>query len=215
MRNRAVIHHLSTVLFGTSLCIDDFPRSARDLAGIGMSDSAAYAVRLAARLRYTNTYFHKKPRLDVLAPPAEYAKRFHFIVSSDVLEHVAPPIGRAFANLHAMLLPGGVLVLTVPFVVDGDTVEHFPELHAYRIVRDDGTAMLVNRTRDGRSQTFRNLVFHGGPGATLEMRVFSESGLLTHLREAGFSDVRVHRESVLAKGICWKHPWSVPITAVA
>lgn len=215
MRNRAVVHHLSVALFGQSLRIDEFPASARELAGIGMSDSDCYAARLAKRLRYTNTYYHKEPRLDVLAPPPAYLNRFRFIISSDVLEHVAPPIERAFANLHAMLVPGGILVLTVPFVVDGETVEHFPELHEYRIERDHERSILVNRTRDGRSQTFRNLVFHGGPGTTLEMRVFSESALLRHLRDAGFSDIRVHREPVLATGIDWKHPWSVPITARA
>lgn len=215
MRHRAVVHLLSTALFGRGLCIDAFPASARALTGIGMSDAERYATRLARRLAYTNTYYHKAPRLDVLDPPPGYRERFRFIVSSDVLEHVAPPIATAFANLHAMLAAGGTLVLTVPFAVEGDTVEHFPELHDYRIVRRDGTPVLLNRTIDGRLQEYRDLVFHGGPGSTLEMRLFSEGALRRHLHEAGFRDVRVHREPVLEHGICWRHPWSVPITAVA
>jgi len=215
MRYRAVVHHLSTALFGKSLCIDQFPASAQKLSGIGLSDSPRYARRLAARLDYTNTYYHTEPRLDVLAPPREYLDRFRFIVSSDVLEHVAPPIDRAFANLHAMLVAGGTLVLTVPFAVDGDTVEHFPELHDYRIEQRAGGPVLVNRTIDGRVQEFDGPVFHGGPGSTLEMRLFSEGALLRHLHGAGFRDVRIHREPALACGIDWAHPWSVPITAIA
>lgn len=215
MRYRAVIHHLSTALFGRSLCIDQFPASARRLTGIGMSDSPRYAKRLAARLDYTNTYYHMEPRLDVLAPPREYLDRFRFVVSSDVLEHVAPPIDRAFANLHAMLVAGGTLVLTVPFAVDGDTIEHYPELHDYRIEQRAGGRVLVNRTIDGRVQEFDGLVFHGGPGTTLEMRLFSEGALRRHLHDAGFRDIRVHREHVLERGIYWAHPWSVPITAIA
>ena len=215
MRYRAVVHHLSTALFGRSLCIDEFPSWARTLTGIGMSDSPRYAKRLAARLDYANTYYHTEPRLDVLAPPREYLDRFRFIVSSDVLEHVAPPIDRAFANLHAMLVAGGTLVLTVPFAVDGDTIEHYPELHDYRIERRGAAPVLVNRTRDGRVQEFERLVFHGGPGSTLEMRLFSEDALRRHLQDAGFRDIRVHREHVLERGIYWAHPWSVPITAIA
>lgn len=215
MRYRAVVHHLSIALFGRSLCIDEFPASAQTLTGIGMSDSPRYAKRLAARLRYTNTYYHKAPRLDVLDPPREYLGRLQFILSSDVLEHVAPPIDRAFANLHAMLVAGGTLVLTVPFAVDGDTIEHFPELHDYRIERRRARPVLVNHTRDGRVQEFRNLVFHGGPGSTLEMRLFSEGALQRHLHDAGFRDICVHRDPAFESGIYWPHPWSVPITAIA
>ena len=35
----------------------------------------------------------------------------------------------------------------------------------------------MNWTADGRIETFDDLVFHGGPGSTLEMRVFSEDAL--------------------------------------
>jgi 2-polyprenyl-3-methyl-5-hydroxy-6-metoxy-1,4-benzoquinol methylase len=116
------------------------------------------------KLDYANTYYHTEPRLDVLAPPAHDRERFHFIISSDVLEHVAPPVEAAFANLRAMLLPGGTLVLT---------------------------------------------------GTTLELRLFSGAALRRHLLDAAFSSVHVHREPVFERGIYWKHPWSVPITAIA
>jgi hypothetical protein len=62
-------------------------------------------------------------------------------------------------------------------------------------------------------QRFADLVFHGGPGNTLELRLFSRSGLEETLTEAGFVDVRFHGQPCLAHGIDWKWPWSVPITA--
>jgi SAM-dependent methyltransferase len=173
------------------------------------------ARRLAGKLRYTNTFYHQAPKLDIQSPPAEYLGRFRFVISSDVFEHVAPPIERAFDNLHRILAPGGVLVLTVPFTTEGGTVEHFPELHDYTIAREGDAFVLTNRTVDGRQQTFRDLVFHGGPGTTLEMRLFSEADLRRHLADAGFSDVQVHREPAFEFGIYWPEPWSVPITARA
>ena len=55
--------------------------------------------------------------------------------------------------------------------------EHFPDLYDYSIAQLKNDWVLVNRTRDGRLETFDKLVFHGGPGSTLEMRVFSERTL--------------------------------------
>jgi hypothetical protein len=64
-------------------------------------------------------------------------------------------------------------------------------------------------------QRYENLVFHGGPGTTLEMRVFSRAALERHFAEAGFRDVRFATEPCLRHGIVWKEPWSVPIVAIA
>lgn len=215
MRYRAVIHHLSLGLFGRSLCIDEFPQDAHCLAGIGMSDSDKYAMRLAKRLAYTNTYYHQEPRFDIQNAPPEYERRFAFVISSDVLEHVAPPVEHAFRNLHRVLVPGGTLVLTVPFATEGDTVEHFPDLFDYRLAKQDDRYVLHNTTSNGRLQAFDRLCFHGGPGSTLEMRLFSESALRKHLSEAGFSNICVHREPAFEWGVFWNAPWSVPITATA
>ncbi len=96
-----------------------------------------------------------------------------FIISSDVFEHVVPPVSRAFENVWKMLKPGGVFVLTVPYGAQRETVEHFPELNEFSIVERDGSFVLRNKTRTGVLQEFNDLVFHGGPRTTLEMRVFS------------------------------------------
>ena len=215
VRFRAMVHHLSQALFGESLPIGQFPAKAAQLVGIGMSDAHIYAERLAARMRYTNTFYDREPRLDICAPGEAYLSACDFVLSSDVLEHVAPPVQVAFDNLRRVLKPGGLLVLTVPFVLEGRTVEHFPDLHDWSIERRGETPVLLNNTADGRRQEFGNLVFHGGEGATLEMRRFSEADLRANLQNAGFDDIRFHREPCFASGIYWHGAWSVPVTARA
>jgi hypothetical protein len=112
-----------------------------------------------------------------------------------------------------MLKPGGCLILTVPYGLDPGTREHFPELYEYKVVEHGGTYILQNRTRSGEMQEFSDLCFHGGPGATLEMRVFSEKGLLADLNAAGFDSIKIHRTHDFRHGVWWPEPWSLPISA--
>ena len=212
VRLRALVRMLSVEFHGKSLTLPDFPPRP-DITGIDMSGSGSYAERLTGKFNYTNTFFHKPPRLDIAEPSAEWRGRCDFVISSDVFEHVAPPVSRAFANTLLVLKPGGIFLLTVPYGKGGRTLEHFPELHEYRLEKRGRKRVLVNTTAGGNRQEFDNLVFHGGAGETLEMRVFSESGVLEELRHAGFEDIRVHAEPDIASGIVWKYDWSLPISA--
>ena len=209
------MHLLSMQLFGESLAIADFPSSAQEFVGIGMSDVGRYAELLPTKMHYVNTFYHKEARLDIQKPAPEHIDAYNFVVSSDVMEHVPPPISSAFKNLRAILKRGGVLILTVPFLLSADTEEHFPDLYDYRIVKRNGSQLLINQTIDGRTQEYSDLIFHGGPGSTLKMRVFSESGLIRELGRAGFGEITVHRGPCFDAGIYWNVPWSVPITALA
>ena len=214
VRFRGVVAALSEALHGRSLVIGDFPPRP-DLVGLGMSDWTGYADRLPAVLGYDNTFYDEGIRLDITAEvPHALAGSCDFVVSSDVLEHVAPPWSSALVHLRELLKPGGVLVLTVPMLPDGTTVEHYPDLDTYEIVTLGDRRVLVNRTREGALQVFDELVFHGGPGVTLEMRVCSLPDVLAGLREAGFVDVRPFERPVPEHGIVWDSPeW--PIVARA
>ena len=213
---RSIIHVLSTELFGQSLTLPDFPVRP-DIRGVGLSDWIGYAAVLPLKLSYTNTFYHQEPKLDIVAllePGLEGS--LDFLISSDVFEHVTPPVSRAFDNTYKLLKRNGVFILTVPYTKDGQTREHFPELHKFEIVRSEGRSILKNTTEDGRDQVFENLIFHGGDGSTLEMRLFAESSLKHELMQAGFQDIHVHTTPNFDYGIYWNPDWSsgsFPITA--
>lgn len=212
LRWRSVIHALSMELFGKSLRLQDFPASPR-ITGLGMSDWDGYAILLARKFNYRNTYYHQEPKFDITCFDPSLEGTFDFIISSDVFEHVPPPVSKAFENARKLLKPRGVLIFTVPYSKDEKTVEHFPELYDYRITETNGHHILSNVTRNGVRQTFDELVFHGGHGATLEMRLFSELSLLEEFRKAGFDKVKFYKDDDLAHGIQWSHDWSLPISA--
>ncbi|MDE2422940.1 MAG: hypothetical protein KGN31_01875 [Betaproteobacteria bacterium] len=212
VRMRGMVHALSTALFFKSLAIPDFPER-KDLLGKGMSDWEGYAKPLAKKLGYTNTFYHKPPRLYITQITQEDQASVDFLLSTDVFEHVNPPVSRAFENARAMLRGNGAFVFSVPYVLTGQTTEHFPNLFEYRIENRGAKKILVNKTREGRTEEFENLVFHGGEGETLETRVFSLPNLLNDLAHAGFADVKVMSEPCFEHGIFWPQPWSLPIIA--
>jgi SAM-dependent methyltransferase len=213
-RTRAIVRTLSVELFGENLALPDFPVK-KELRGLGMTDSEAYAKQLAEKFSYENTYLHQEPYLDISAPEVapERLESSDFIVSSEIFEHVVPPVQIAFQNTFKMLKPGGILVLTVPYGTQAETVEHFPELYDFTIIADNDSYRLKNVTRSGEVQEFHDLIFHGGPGSTLEMRVFAEGALLHRLAEAGFEAITVHRKPDFLHGIWWPEPWSFPFSA--
>lgn len=214
VRFRAMACLVTKEVLGAPAALPDL-RPRKDVRGLGLSDAEAYARPLARKFDYENTYYHKAPRLDITAIDDARVGRYDFLIASDVFEHVAPPVAVAFANARRLLKPGGKFVFTVPFESDGDLIEHFPELHDWSVAQHDGQWVLANVTRDGRRQSFTDLVFHGGPGSTLEMRVFSRSSVAQAFAQAGFAHVRVANESYLPFGIHWPDPWSVPIVATA
>ncbi len=212
MRVRGLIHLLSQELFGASLALPDFPR-IKSLRGLGTSDSESYAGRLADRLDYRNTFFHREPRFDIAHPAPDESGRYDFLLSSEVLEHVVSPVEAAFQNIFDMLKPSGVFVFTVPYSLEGQTIERFDKLHDFGFARLSDRTVLVNRTPQGELQVFEDLIFHGGAGSTLEMREFSEAGLKTVLAAAGFTDVRIDSEDYPEFGIFRRYAWSLPIAA--
>ncbi len=214
VRTRAMGYLVVREVLGRAAPLPDLtPRP--DIVGIGLTDADAYARPLATAFAYENTWFHTEPRVDITQIDAARENRYDFVVSSDVFEHVLPPVGRAFVNVRRMLKPGGKFIFTVPFNLEPATTEHFPDLHDWTMQEVDGQWTLDNTTADGRAQRFTDLIFHGGPGSTLEMRLFSLEALKREFEAAGFSRIRIAAEPWLPFGIHWPEPWSVPIVAYA
>lgn len=90
-----------------------------------------------------------------------------------------------------MLKPGGRFVLSVPYSLADETIEHFPQLAEFEIITVLGERCLVHKRNDGTLEIFNKLKFHGGVGQPLEMRVFCLRHLLTLLEDAGFTSTRI------------------------
>lgn len=213
LRQRGLITALSRKLFdGKSIKLDDWA-SIPSVHVKGVSDADLVANALSQKLDYQNTFYHQAPLLDVTSPAPGDVASCDVLICSDVLEHVSPPVQRAFDGMRKIIRPNGFLLLTVPCNASASTTEHFPNLHDYRIQEQDGKRTLVNRTIDGRVEHFDNLVFHGGPGETLELRHFALNDVERHLRDAGFTTVEVFAQPDFEHGVYWQHAYSVPIIA--
>ena len=212
VRMRGIIHALSITLFDSSMTIQEFPKR-NDIVGKGMSDWDGYAIPLSRKLSYTNSYYHKKPKFDITNIEKEDEGSLDFLISSDVFEHVVPPVSIAFVNARKIIKPGGALILSVPFSLEAETKEHFHDLYDFKIVGQKNDRKLINKGRDGLVKEYTDLIFHGGDGATLEMRMFSEIGLLKELKQAGFTDIKIMGQPCFKYGIYWHDKWSLPIVA--
>lgn len=213
VRWRAIVHVLSQALFGQDLRLSQLPRRP-DLVGLGLTDWRGYAEPLSRRFSYTNTYYHCEPRLDILDVEPARRHSADFLISSEVFEHVPPPASRAFTGAAEILKPGGLLLLTVPYVTTSQpTIEHYPTLHSFHIEQTADGPVLLNTRVDGVEERFENPLFHDGLGLTLEMRVFSRDSLTAELLAAGFEDVKFWDQTCHPHGIVWQDQAHLPVTA--
>jgi SAM-dependent methyltransferase len=210
-RIRAVVLVLSRALFGADLALTEFP-VLKSVRGLGISDSDIYANRLAGVFSYTNTFYHREPFFDLTRPDETEFGRYDFVICSDVLEHIPPPADIAFHTLAKLLKPSGVLILTLPYSLEPATIEHFPRLREFGILDLGGKSVLVNRVGDGY-EVHDRLVFHNGPGHTLEMRVFTEAEVRSKLMDAGLTEVLIQSPVSQEFGVCEEGPCSLPILA--
>jgi hypothetical protein len=208
---RSVIYALAMELFGRPLVLPEFPQD-KTLLAIGMSDWEGYAKGLEKKFAYTNTFYHTEPRLDIANVSDAAIGKHRFLISSDVFEHIPVfALDSAFRGSRRLLRDDGVLIFTVPFTKAGETREHFPRMHDFRIIETKGKRFLYNRTVEGDEEIFDDLIFHGGDGMTLEMRIFSEPDLRRRFAEAGFSSLRIYTDHIPEFGIIWPMDWAVPI----
>ena len=202
-RFRGIIYVLAKFL-GESEATNllEWPRR-KNISGIGMSDWFKYARLLRKKFSYENTFFDRRPQFDILNLTETHKGKYDFVICSDVFEHILTPVQQGFDNLFQLLKPGGCLIFSVPYTRGSQTVEHFPDLYEYEIINFRGNKILVNRDREGKLQVYENLVFHGGKGATLEMRVFCESDVLNRLYQSGFENIHIHDQPQLSIGYYW------------
>lgn len=202
-RIRGIIHALANFLGeDESRALREWPHR-KNISGIGMSDWPGYANLLGEKFSYENTFYDRPPRLDIQNPTQAQLGKYDFVISSDVFEHILPPLQQGFDNLLALLKPGGCLIFSVPYTRTAHTVEHYPGLHEFKILDFGGKKIIVNRDSCGALQVYDNPIFHGGEGATLELRLFCEDDILSRLGRAGFKNILVHELALLPIGYYW------------
>ena len=212
VRLRALAYLFTREVFGQPVQLYSI-RALPGLQGFGLSDHPCYATPLQQKTAYTNTYYHCEPFLDIMAMNKDRYGSYDFILSSDVFEHIPPPVARAFEEAFQLLNPNGFLIVTVPSGLNEQTLEHFPGLNRYVIGSMNGEQVMINQTREGMLEIHRDLVFHGGPGETLELRVFSRKDLETTALAAGFSEVSFLDDNIAEFGIEYPGAWSRPFVA--
>ena len=127
-----------------------------------------------------------------------------------------------------MLKTGGHLIFSVPFIYN-NYYEHFPSLYDYSIEfsKKDNKYYIKNKTIDGKEEILdkcktpsgeiSGLCFHGGPGATLEMRIFSQDVIIKHLKNAGFKEITFYDPNEIIEmqkyGIFWENKRSLCCSA--
>lgn len=96
------------ILKGLGLPIVPLSSLAPDLSrrGLGISDAFPLAAILGGRFDYTNSWYHRFPKVDLTSVPAELRAEFEFVVCSEVLEHVPPPVQTAMRGIAELLRPG-------------------------------------------------------------------------------------------------------------
>ncbi|MGI8743958.1 MAG: methyltransferase domain-containing protein [Bryobacteraceae bacterium] len=190
----------------------EFPK-LKAIRGLGMTDKEGYASILAEKFDYTNTFYDREPSFDFTEAHEQLAGTYDFILSADVLEHIAPPVERALTEVCVLLKPQGFFVVTVYCNPNDRMREHFPDLHEFRVVPLGESALLVNRAQDGTVTVRDELIFHGGSGATLEMREFGITELRAKLLASGFREVHFLNDNVPEIGIFFDHDVSQPLLA--
>lgn len=187
----------------SSVTLPDFERDPH-LKGIGMSEWDGYARILSQKYKFTNTFFHQEPFLDVTSDTHwQNYQNNDFLICTEVFEHVLQPLEPGFHNMRRMLKKGGYLVFSTPFFDSPQTIEHFPGMVDFTTCKVGDTWLVASKASDGSYQVCdENVVFHGGPGTVLEMRIFGRQSLISQLEEAGFM-VEVLDEAIPEIGYYW------------
>lgn len=165
VRFRWLVNKLSWELFGRAIPLTEFPFDS-SIRGLGLTDPASIAGPFARHFTYRNTYLDMEPRLDIRNAASPIGE-VDFLIASEVLEHVEPPVADAFHNIATLLKPDGLLLLTTPWVWDGDAEDALPELFDWKLDREDGRWVIVNRREDGGVDRFYDVRFDGSSGPSL------------------------------------------------
>ena len=176
-----------------------FAKDIESAKVLGLSDHAAIQKFVGSlEVMYVNTFFDVEPQLDISNPSVNWQSFADVLISSDVMEHVMPPISKAFEGHYKVLRPGGRLILTTPYFHQSIYLEKYPHMSGYIV---DEQANVFAHGHNYESLKIVDPVFHGGPGNTLEMRIFAPEIIREGLEVAGFEDIVFNEADIPENGI--------------
>jgi ubiquinone/menaquinone biosynthesis C-methylase UbiE len=120
---------------------------------------------------------------------------FDLVLGHAVLHHL-PDLGRAFAELHRVLAPGGTVFFAGEPSRHGDRIAAVPKRAAVRLAPTWRRALGARPApaHDGGDDALE---------AVVDVHAFAPGDLESHARAAGFEDVRVRGEELLANWFGW------------
>jgi SAM-dependent methyltransferase len=154
-------------------------------SGIGIGDDWRLARLLHQHFAYTNSHLDRFPVLDLCQIPDHTRSSVEFVVCSDVLEHVRPPLSEALNGLYSLVKPGGFAVVTVPLHSTQDEAELYKDLVSYEFANKT----LLWKDSMGHDHADSNPTLHEGEGLVLVFRTFSHRSIVSCLLQAGFASV--------------------------
>jgi len=165
---------------------------------IGLSDhDDVQAFMNRNQYKYKNTYFDVEPLLNVSKPSKTFLNSADILISSDVLEHVMSTFEKSIIGHFEILKPGGWLIMTTPYFKDQPYVDKYPWMSSYSVTREGE----INALGSEGIRKVSDPIFHGGPGNTLEMRLFAPETLKEALGSAGFTEIAFLEEDIPQYGI--------------
>jgi hypothetical protein len=176
------------VQMGTAFPPSPFPDVAANYSwrGIGTSDHMALVGALSMKFDYTNSYYHRYPRLDLLNIPEDLQHHFGFVICSDVLEHVPDPVNPALTGIADLLADHGFAILSVPNGgKEASTTEYCPNIDTWTEFED----RVVWVDKSGIEHINNDPEFHGGPGQALAFRRWGAQDFCDRVMAAGFKRI--------------------------
>ena len=124
---------------------------------------------------------------------------FDLVLGHAVLHHL-PDLDRAFGEFRRVLKPGGVIAFAGEPSRYGDQIASYPKRFAHRVAPAWRALMRARPAEEGHSDG-------GAENHQLESQVdvhaFTPQDLSRHAKAAGFEDVRVRGEELLANWFGW------------
>ena len=212
-RDNCIAYSISNIICNKIISLKDH-KVNKNIKIVGLSDGLVYADILQKKYDYINTFYHCEPRLNISDPPHHMFGKYDILISTEVIEHVLGRTLDAFNGSIRLLKPGGIMIFSVPYTLEEQTLEHYrSDLVDYKPIQDDKGNWLVElHYADGGKEIDHSPIFHGGPGATLEIRRFNLDRLMYELEWVGFEDITVLVKNMPEHGINWE-PWSRMIVA--